>query len=293
MTLNLPIELLRSFVAVVEQGSITRATERIFLSQSALSLQIKRLEEILQRPLFERDGKKLVINAAGTELLAHAREILAANDRAVAALIDGGARQALRFGVVQDFADSTLPSILKRFSAEHPGVRLDIRMTGSTELIRAYRDRQLDIVLCLSLHDDDHAIARGGVHWIGAPELAEQAELPLVLLPEPYAYRTLALQALERDRRRYRIVVESPNVDGLRAALEAGLGVTARTLDFLPPSLAARMDIARGLPTLPDIRYVLYHGDGAAADLARIVRDTFQAPPAARQTSRHDSRSVA
>jgi DNA-binding transcriptional LysR family regulator len=127
-------------------------------------------------------------------------------------------------------------------------------------------------VLCLSLQDRDNELMRQPIHWIGKPHLAALEILPLVLLPEPFAYRMLTLQALERSGRRYRIVVETPSVEGLKAALEAGLGITARTLDFLPEGAAAQWCLS-GLPPLPEISYVLHHTHGApGAELAALIR---------------------
>src|SRR6185436_19517731 len=116
MVTNLPTELLRSFVAIVDSGSMLRATERVFVTQSALSLQMKRLEETVQASLFQREGRRLALTPAGQTLITYAREILATNDRAVSALNGDALSGPARIGLVQDFAETLLPGVLARFA---------------------------------------------------------------------------------------------------------------------------------------------------------------------------------
>ena len=118
MATNLPTELLRSFVAIVDSGSMLKATERVFVTQSALSLQMKRLEETVLTPLFHRDGRRLTLTPAGQALLVHAREILALNDRAVVALTGDALVGPVRVGLVQDFAETLLSGVLARQATE-------------------------------------------------------------------------------------------------------------------------------------------------------------------------------
>ena len=131
MVVNLPTELLRSFAAIVDAGSMLRATERVFVTQSALSLQMKRLEDLVQKPLFQRDGRKLSLTQAGENLLGHAREILSANDRAVQALNGEVLAGPARIGVVEDFADTLLSGVLTEFSERNPDANVQVRVAGS------------------------------------------------------------------------------------------------------------------------------------------------------------------
>jgi DNA-binding transcriptional LysR family regulator len=277
LTTNLSPELLRSFVAVVENGSMSKAASRVFLSQSALSLQIRRLEEVIQRPLFRRNGtRNLAITSAGKELLAYAHEILALNDRAIAALKHDHA-QVLRLGTVQAFADSLLPPVLRAFSTRHPGLRLDILVAGSNELDLALRDHELDIALGLSFQQNAGSLGRAPACWIGLASLAEQRPIPLVLLPEPCIFRTAALQVLERARLGYDMAVEASNLASLQTAVRSGLGITCRPRP-LPGDQYIEMIETTSLPTLPDVRYVLNHNvgrDTPAAELVQMLRSAF------------------
>ncbi len=273
---SLSIELLRSFVAVVEKGSIQRATERIFLTQSALSLQIRRLEEIVQRPLFRREmNKRLAITPAGLELLEYAREMLALNDRAIAAMNLTPLEEPIRVSMPPDVAEAALPGVLREFRRRHPQVRLAIRIGGAP-----IGGDQTDIILSPSQQPDAAALTCVPVRWIGDAELTGQDELPLVLLPEPCVFRANALHALERAGRKYRIAVEATNFAGLIAAVKGGLGVTARPAAFL--QLDATVLADGTLPKLSDVHYGLHHNsirETPGADLVALLRNALAHPP--------------
>src|ERR1700744_3759095 len=145
MVVNLPTKLLRSFTAMVEAGSMLRATERVFVTQSALSLQMKRLEDLVQKPLFQRDGRKLALTPAGESLLGHVREILNANDRAVHALSGTILPGPARIAVVEDFADTLLSGVLAVFSEANPNTNVHVRVAGSAELLELMQSGQLDV----------------------------------------------------------------------------------------------------------------------------------------------------
>jgi DNA-binding transcriptional LysR family regulator len=149
MAVNLPTELLRSFAAIVDSGSMLRATERVFVTQSALSLQMKRLEDIVQVQLFRRDGRRLGLTPAGTALLEFAREMLAVNDRALAALTGDTLNGPARIGVVQDFAETLLAGVLARFAELNPDTQLQVRVGGSAELLELLASDRMDVVLCM------------------------------------------------------------------------------------------------------------------------------------------------
>ncbi len=275
MKINLPTEVLRSFVAIVDMGSMLKATERIFLSQSALSLQMKRLEELLQRQLFEREGKRLVLTQAGEQLLDYARRLLEINDRAVSALAGESMRGPVRIGMVQDFAETLLKGVLQQFAKLHPKTQLEVRIAGSAELMETLKNGGLDVAMCIAPPTEPDNIKSVPTYWIGEEDLLEQETLPLAMLTEPCAFRSGALQALEKAGRRFRIVVETPNLTGLRAAVGAGLGVTSRSLLFMQDQKLPLLDDP-SLPPLPDVGYALYASSqrsSAAARLADLVRE--------------------
>src|SRR5580658_8377958 len=149
MLVNLPTELLRSFAAIVDAGSMLRATGRVFVTQSALSLQMKRLEDLVQTSLFQREGRRLSLTPAGQSLLSHAREILDANDRAVTALSGDVLAGPARIGMMQDFAEALLGGVLVRFAQLNPETQVQVRVGDTAELLDLMQSGQLDVLLCI------------------------------------------------------------------------------------------------------------------------------------------------
>jgi DNA-binding transcriptional LysR family regulator len=254
MPLNLPTELLRSFAAIVDSGSMLAATERVFVTQSALSLQMKRLEETLQASLFHRDGRRLTLTPVGHTLLVYARDMLATNDRAVAALSGDVLSGPARVGMVQDFAETLLSGVLAQFAKLNPETQLQIRVGKTPELTDLLKSDRLDILLGMGPEDDPAAVRTDSMNWIGSPDLAEQEVLPVAILEEPCRFREASLAALEAAGRPYRVVMETPSLSVIRAAVASDLAVTCRT-----PLFSTRLiegEAAGRLPTLPRVAYV-------------------------------------
>jgi DNA-binding transcriptional LysR family regulator len=265
MVVNLPTELLRSFAAIVDAGSMLRATERVFVTQSALSLQMKRLEDLVQTPLFKRDGRRLTLTPAGQSMLSHAREILAANDRAVSALNGDVLAGPARIGFVQDFAESLLSGVLARFTQLNPETQLQVRVGGSVELLDLMQADQMDVLLCMSAQDDPAAVRTAPMVWLGNADLARQEVLPLAVLERPCRFRDAALAALDQAGRPHRIVLETPSLAALRAAVESGLGLTCRTTHFMDAAIDTEE-----LPALPHVAYVRHIRSNPHPTISRL-----------------------
>ena len=266
MAVNLPTELLRSFAAIVDSGSMLRATERVFVTQSALSLQMKRLEETVQTSLFHRDGRRLVLTPAGETLLGFTRQMLALNDRALSALNGDTLAGPARVGMVQDFAEVLLSGVLARFSALNPEAQLQVRVGGSHELLELLATDRLDLVLGMGPADDLSAIRTAPMRWLGNAELAEADVLPIAVLEVPCRFRDAALRALDAAGRRYRVVLETPSLSVLRAAIDCGLAVTCRTELFSPLAVE---DVS--LPSLPQVAYVRHMRAQAHPTIVRLA----------------------
>lgn len=255
MPATIPTELLRSLVAIVETGSMAKASKRTFLTPSALSLQMKRLEDLLQVSLFRRDERRLRLTNAGDLLLKHAHEVLALNDRTVARLQGDELIGPARVGIVQDLADALLSGVLSRFAKLNAGVELQVRVGRSNELKKQLSTGDLDLVLCLGDAEDPLAFAQAPAHWLGDPELLEQDVIPLAVLEQPCIFRAMALEALEAAGRRSTIALETQSLSALRAAVASGFGVTCYTSVFVGPHLVIP---SSSLPRLPDVRYALH-----------------------------------
>jgi len=281
MPVNLPTNLLRSFVAIVDAGSMLSASHKVFVTQSALSLQIKRLEELLRQNLFLREGRRLSLTPAGELMLDYARKVLVLHDEAVATISAGHFASPTRIGVAQDFAETLLTGLLSQFADHHPGTQIYSRVADTQDLLVQLERGQIDIVLGFAQAADERAIAHTAMAWYGNADLLEQPVLPLAVLEAPCRFRDAALRALERAGIPYRIAVETPHLTALRTAVEAGLGITCRTQLFLtePPLQAGPMQ-RRVLPALPRLSCILQTAprlDIATGQLARLAHQAMAA----------------
>ena len=266
---NLPIDVLRSFVAIVDSGSMLKATQTVFLTQSALSLQVKRLEDLLQQPLFLREGRRLALTPAGDAFLIYARKLLALNDDAVRAIAGAALHGPVRIGMVQDYAETLLSGVLAGFARLHPEAPIHARVGGTLELLELHERNALDLVLGFAEPGVTAQVRLDAMTWIGDAALAESAVLPLAVLEKPCRFREAALAALEAADRPYRIALETPNLSTLRAGVNAGLGLTCRTAVF---GLTA-LDETTRLPKLPKVATGLWfmRNNESAERLASLV----------------------
>jgi DNA-binding transcriptional LysR family regulator len=268
------MDVLRSFVSIVETGSMTKASERECVTQSALSLRMTKLEEITERQLFLRLGGRLKLSPAGAILLEFARKLIDLNDQALAALTTQDLRYPVRLGIVQDFAESLLSGVLARFSYLHPSIHLEVRVLATTEMLRKLDANELDIVVGFGHDDDPRCVRQAPMFWIGNPTLFAADVIPLAMLNEPCLYRESALSSLARAGREFRIAIETPDVTTLRAAVDAGLGVTCRSEMFG----SSKVHISNEMPALPNVGCVLASRadpEPPIAALIEIVRETL------------------
>ena len=277
MPVNLPTNLLRSFVAIVDTGSMLNASEQVFVTQSALSLQIKRLEELVQQTLFLREGRRLNLTPAGEVMLDYARRVLLLHDEAVAAVSAGRFAGPARIGMVQDFADTLLSGLLSRFSELHPDAQIYARVAGTAELQALLDRRELDILLGFAAPNDAHAVTVAPMAWYGEPALADRSIIPLAVLEEPCRFREAAIRGLEDAGLQWRIAVETPNLATLKAAVGAGLGITCRTHLFIGEESTLTHERLPELPRVAAIRRAGEKLDSAAQRLAELARETVQA----------------
>ena len=276
MPTNLPTNLLRSFVAIVDTGSMLSAADQVYVTQSALSLQIKRLEELVQQPLFLREGRRLALSEHGDVLLDYARRILALHDEALVAVSSGRLAGPVRVGTVQDFADTLLSGLLARFADLHPETQIYAKVAGTAELQALLERDQIDIYIGYAAADDPAALTISPMVWYGDNEVARQPVIPLAVLEKPCRFREAAIAALDAAGRPYRIAVETPNLSSLRAAVDAGLGITCRTELFLNESA---MLIDADLPSLQQVACVVGRRrslDQAPAKLADLAIETVR-----------------
>ena len=227
----LDLELLRSFVSVVDAGGFTRAGERIHRTQSTVSQQIKRLEDDIGQPLLDRSGKDVTPTEAGERLLSYARRLLALEEEARDVLARPGNEGAVRLGVPEDFAAYRLAKLLASFSRSHPTLRLDVRADQSMNLKRDLERGDLDLALFKRSAGEKVGIAvwPERVHWVTSkshPIQAKTGSVPLIGYPTGCIYRARAIHALESTGRAWHMAYSSSSLAAIQAAIAAGMGLS-------------------------------------------------------------------
>jgi DNA-binding transcriptional LysR family regulator len=280
----LDFELLRTFVAIVDCGGFHRAAEQLNLTQSTVSQQIKRLELETNRPLLRRTTRSVALTDDGEMLLGDARRLLqleeAARHRLSAPRLSG----MVRLGVVEEIAGGSLPSALGRFAALHSGVKLEVQIGVSAELIEQLNAGRLDVVFAKRPLGTSRGrlVWREPMVWAAADsfDLAPGAVLPLALYRERSVSREAALAALGNEERTWEIVYTSPSLTGVRAAALAGLAITPLPASAVINGLRI-LGEAEGLPRLPDLEFAIYEKprpEKAAAALASALLALAQGP---------------
>ncbi|KAF1054043.1 MAG: HTH-type transcriptional regulator YofA [Stenotrophomonas maltophilia] len=259
---NFDLDVLRTFVTGMELGSFARAAERLGRSTSAISAQLKKLEEQAGTPVLRREGRGMVLTEAGETLLGYARRLLELNDEAAVALRDTHLAGTLRLGLQEDFADTVLPQVLGRFARAHPQARIDVRMGRQQGLLEGIQRGELDLALTWEFGQPPGAHARhlGDVQpcWIAGTEpLADGEPLALVMLDAPCLLRSTAIAALDHAGIAWRMAFTCGGLAGIWAAVAAGLGVAVRTPIGLPAGLRRLPAGAAGLPELAPLRLSL------------------------------------
>ena len=253
---NLPTDLLRTFINVAELGGFSKAGSQIGRSQPAVSLQIKRLEEILDAQLIVRNGRHLKVTEKGEMLLSYARQILKLNDQAISSLTLPKVAGHIRLGIPNEFAMSFLPGILGKFSNTHPDISLEVSCDLTTNLLAMLDDKMLDMVVAIHKPDDkfdkDTYAWNEELVWVIADDyiLNPDKALPLVVAPEGCVYRNTIIHTLNSFDIPWRIVYTSTSYGGIRAAVMAGLGVTAIAYSTVPKGLKV-IQSGNGFPQLP------------------------------------------
>ncbi len=272
---DLPIELLRTFVAVADTGTMAKSARLVNRTPSAVSLQMTKLARLVGQQVLRREGAIQCLTAAGETLLHHAREILDAEERAVAAMSDEAAQGPVRFGAVQDLADTVLPSALSEFAKRHPGVTLEVDVGSSAALLDDADGGKLDFVVCFRSRRALRVIRREPLVWLGRRALGAVDPIPVAILQPSCWVCDEGVEALRRAGRRHSIVLRTPSLSGLRAALEAGLAVGCRT-PLLRSGNIEVLGLAENLPPLPHAAFALYVPralNPAARRVARLVRE--------------------
>lgn len=280
----LDLDVLRTFVAIAETGSFTIASSSVFRTPSAVSMQIKRLEEMLGVLVFTRDARSVTLTQDGQMLLGYARRLLALNREAVSKFMLPDISGVVRLGSPDDYGERILPNVLKRFAQTHPSIAVDVTIDMTGNLKKRMAERQLDITLftaCRNIPAEAEILLTEPVVWAGARGgCAHMREpLPVSLWEEGCVWRANALEALGREGRDYRIAYMSAHTAGQRAAILADLAVAPLPKSFIGDDIVP-LGPDEGLPTLAHYNLAMIVSPDASAPVlaaADHIRATFEA----------------
>ncbi|MDE1175902.1 MAG: LysR substrate-binding domain-containing protein [Edaphobacter sp.] len=277
--MNLDLDTLRTFSAAHDLGGLAQAAERLGRTPSAISLQMKRLQDDVGVALFRKRGRGLALTEAGEVALQYARRILALNDELLETMQGASVAGHIRIGCTMDLS-SMLPAVLSRFTALYPQMQVELRIEGNAALAEATERSQIDLSVVLG-HEERAAATKVGeveLVWISAENYVPQTgqALPLAALGPRCIFRRRAIEQLDEKAMAYRIAANSPSLDGLWLALLGGLGVTARTALNLPQGLVWGRSL-HDLPALGTLPVTLHRSaasSGVAMDrMASLLAD--------------------
>ena len=272
------LDLLRTFTAVIETGGFGKAAARRHITQSTVSLQMKRLAEEVGHPLFTAAGRARAPTPSAELLFGYALRMLALHEEAMGAL-NGAAREIVRVGATQDFAESRLPSALYAFNQSHPQIGVEVRVGQSRELARAVFEGELDLAVVFDTGERlSTPLSNERGAWLAAPGFNPPeagAPWPLALFDAPCVFRDAATRCLDEARIPWRVVYSTPSLSGLLAAVRAGLAVTLRLARHSQKGLKP-LPVAAGLPRPARFRLALVKAEQATAG-ARALSQTLRA----------------
>ncbi len=281
---NFDMDALRTMVVGLELGSFARAASQLGRSQSAISMQLRKLEDQAGQPLFRRNGRGLVPTEAGDSLLVYARRIISLNDEAAASVGATAAAASVRIGLPQDFFEAVMPAALGQFSQKRPGVHIEVRAGRNYALEEEINTGRLDVALAFfKPNPANHGtlIASLPMLWFGGKGMTRsevEDPIPLVVFDHPCLFRQAAFQALEGKKLRWRLSLTTPSLPGVWAALRSGFGISPRTPHQVPPGIR---DVGTefGFPPLPPIELRILTGSElspAASDLRDILHQVVR-----------------
>jgi DNA-binding transcriptional LysR family regulator len=280
----LDLDVLRTFVAIAETGSFTAAANSVFRTPSAVSMQIKKLEETLRCSVFTRDARSVTLTTDGEVLMGYARRMLAINREAVSKFVVPDVAGVVRLGSPDDYGERVLPSVLKRFAQSHPSIAVDVTIDQSANLRRRMDERELDITLftvCRNVPPDAEILLTEPIVWGGAKGGCAHMRkpLPVSVWEEGCAWRADALEALGREGVEYRIAYMSAHTAGQRSAILADLAIAPLPRSFIGNDIVA-LGPEQGLPLLSNYNLAMIVAPDASAPVraaADHIRATMEA----------------
>jgi DNA-binding transcriptional LysR family regulator len=279
---NLDMTTLRSFVAVAEQGGVTRAASALNLTQSAVSMQLKRLEELLGVDLLDRSNRRIALTGSGELLLTYARRLVDLNDEAVGRLTDEVYEGEIVLGAPYDIVYPVVPQVLKRFNSIYPRVKVHLKSSSTLKLLDAKRRGEADLILTTEEEPGPggETLTEMPLRWVGAPGGLSWKRKPLKLaFCNVCIFRAGVLRRVDAQGIEWEMVIDSDDDRSVEALISADLAVGALLEDSIPPHLEA-IQTGGALPDLGVQRINMYGADSrkdVLGELADMLRQGFAA----------------
>ena len=282
MGIHLDSDLLRTFVAVAETGNFTRAADQVRRTQSAVSMQIKRLEESVGSALFERGPRGVLLTRKGSELIANARRIVALLDETAASLHTAPLDGPVRIGIPEEYSYAILSRALNAFSRQHPKVEITVRYAHSASQKAAIESGDLDLAVVFEWQDnsDGEVLMRDPTVWATSTlhSALEETPLPVALYSRAGWCKDFAIKSLEQRGLAYRIACTSDTTGGLKLAVASGLAVAPVSRSNIPAD-CRELTAADGFGDIDSSNVVLHRAAGARSEaidgMADAIREAF------------------
>lgn len=272
--MQLPIDLLQTFAIVAKTRNFTSAGKQIYRSQSAVSMQMKRLAETIGQPLFDIEGKTIHLSPMGDLVLEHAEKILQAHELAVNAIGQSKLQGRIRFGAPEDYASLIVPRILAGFAREHSDIRVDVICLPSVQLYAELLQGNLDLTICTALDIDGETLCNEPVVWVAGSDVDPRSyeSIPLAVYGHDCIYRRWAIEALETSHLPFHIAYMSPSISGILATVRAGLAIAPVGLSVVTNDLRI-IGLEEGFPSLPSATICLHRAFNSKSMLIEKLAD--------------------
>ncbi len=278
--INFDTQVLRSFATIVDAGSFVAASERLNITQPAISQQIRKLEDVLGQQLFRRGARKLALTSAGEMLICYAREIIEINDEIAERVGVNAKKEIINIGMPEHFSESVLPALIAQVHQRMPGIQLVVKVARSGVLAEALTEGRMQIAMLLGEEGGwtESPLQKVSMRWLAGGQFdlrRAKNKLPLVLFRSPCDFRRIAIQKLEEIHLPWHCVLESEGLIALRAAVKASIGITALPVVRDDPDLSV-LDEDGILPKLPTVAVRIKQHESWRSPVSRELKELIQ-----------------
>ena len=277
---NIDLELLRTLVAFDELGSLAKAADRVGRSESAVSLQLKRLDQLFRKPLFVRTGRRLTLTDEGNWVLHHARRILAMNDAVTRRINRSSLSARIKIGASEEFGETALTQMIRETVQNYPDVRIELQVDSAPEVLVRLERAEIDVALTIGLPDNPSGrrLQRTRLIWIAAPDFEHVADrpIPLVFREGPCRFKQYAIDALDSAGIPWEVAFKASNLTSIWPAVHAGVGITLGTAFWVPMGLFGHFSNEAPLPAIAEFDVMIHYNEAGLSPEIREIAHYIQ-----------------